>query len=351
MTEVWKSNENKFCKYCKCWVADNKVSWAGHEQGVRHKKAVEEKLSEMKRKAVSDMKSAKDEAHWLKQMEVAALRDYKSKDIVSNRDFTAKLYNNEDLPDVNVTYEAGPSNEPTGAIGPKIPSKMKDKKKKVDPMMEPTGTAPDKWDKDYEMKIMDLNPVVAPSSGTKWHKPSTPKFWYEAKNDEGASYYWHVTTQESRWDKPKGGFVSVAEQKALTAKASDKVAKKARVVQENKYFHGEHNSDVMRAMPDMNKKDPYGGGGWSRVEEREEEQPVDLGLPQRREKMQPVIDKAEVRHVVYKEKTVSSVQANNSFGLVPDSDSSSSSSVGISKPVINFRKRKNHSVRERGDDD
>ena len=48
---------------------------------------------------------------------------------------------------MNVTYEAGPSNEPAGAIGPKVPTKMKDKKKKVDPMMEPTGTAPDKWDK------------------------------------------------------------------------------------------------------------------------------------------------------------------------------------------------------------
>jgi hypothetical protein len=85
MTEVWKSNENKFCKYCKCWVADNKMSQAGHEQGVRHKKAVEEKLSDMKRKAVSDMKSAKDEAHWLRKMEAAALVDYKAKDITSNR--------------------------------------------------------------------------------------------------------------------------------------------------------------------------------------------------------------------------------------------------------------------------
>jgi len=351
MTEVWKSNENKFCKYCKCWVADNKVSWAGHEQGVRHKKAVEEKLSEMKRKAVSDMKSAKDEAHWLRKMEEAALRDYKSKDISSNRDFTAKLYNNEELPDVNVTYEAGPSNEPAGSIGPKIPSKMKDKKKKVDPMMEPTGTAPDKWDKDYEMKTMIMNPVVAPSSGTKWHKPSAPKFWYEAKNEEGASYYWHVTTQESRWDKPKGGFVSVEEQQKLTQKAVSKEAKKARVVEENKYFHGEHKSDIMRAMPDMNKKDPYGGGGWSKVNERVTEQQVDLGLPERREKMQPVIDKTEVRNIQFKEKTLSSVRANSSsFGLVPDSDSSSSS-VAVSKPVISFRKRKNHSVRERGDDD
>ena len=38
-------------------------------------------------------------------MEEAALRDYKHKDIKSSRDFTAKLYNNEDLPDVAEKYE------------------------------------------------------------------------------------------------------------------------------------------------------------------------------------------------------------------------------------------------------
>ena len=51
----------------------------------------------------------------------------------------------------------------------------------------------------------------------------------------------------------------------------------------------------------------------------------------------------------FKEKTVSSVQ-RNSFGLVPD-NSDTSNPVNISKPVINFRKRKNTSVRERQSDD
>ena len=54
--ECWKSSVNRFCKYCKCWVADNKASWAGHEQGSRHKKAVEDKLMEMKRQAVMTQK-------------------------------------------------------------------------------------------------------------------------------------------------------------------------------------------------------------------------------------------------------------------------------------------------------
>ena len=71
------------------------------------------------------------------------------------------------------------------------------------------------------------------------------------------------------------------------------------------------------------------------------DQQVDLGLQERNVKQQPVIDKFEERKYEFKEKTVTSVRAN-SFGLVPDI----SSTVSISKPVINFRKRKK--FRERG---
>ena len=55
-TESWRSSVNRFCKYCKCWVSDNKASWAGHEQGARHKKAVEDKLMEMKRQTMMNQK-------------------------------------------------------------------------------------------------------------------------------------------------------------------------------------------------------------------------------------------------------------------------------------------------------
>ena len=74
------------------------------------------------------------------------------------------------------------------------------------------------------------------------------------------------------------------------------------------------------------------------------DQQVDLGLQERNVKQQPVIDKFEERKYEFKEKTVTSVRAN-SFGLVPNT-SNTSSTVSISKPVINFRKRKK--FRERG---
>lgn len=340
MTEVWKSTANRFCKYCKCWVADNAVSWAGHEQGVRHKKAVEDKLNEMKRKQIQTDKSAKDEAHWLRKMEEAALKDYKSKDITNSRDFTAKLYNNEELPDVHVQYEAGPSKVPGGGA-PDI--KKKAKKSKIDPMMEVTGSEPDKWDKDYEAKIADITPVAAPTSGTKWHKPGVPKNWYEANTAEGHKYYWHVHTQESRWDAPPCGFVSIAEQTKLANKKVEKAVKKVKVAEESREIHGEHvtREREIRALPDMSIKDPYGGGGWSAVEKYWAEEPVavDLGLPAKKEK-QPVIE-AHPDHIpVWKEKTVET-------GSLGDNQEDTAS---YSKPVITFRKRKNQSIRQREDD-
>lgn len=41
--------------------------------------------------------------------------------------------------------------------------------------------------------------VEAPKGGTKWHKDQ-PKQWFEAKTDDGHTYYWHVDTHESRWE-------------------------------------------------------------------------------------------------------------------------------------------------------
>ena len=94
-------------------------------------------------------------------MESAALEDYKDKDIGESRDFTAKLYNQEDVPQPQgVSYEAGPSKP--GVIGKEhyinilfitiitLPGPAKPrlvKEKKVDPMKAVTGDAPDKWDK------------------------------------------------------------------------------------------------------------------------------------------------------------------------------------------------------------
>ena len=87
------------------------------------------------------------------------------------------------------------------------------------------------------------------------------------------------------------------------------------------------------------RHDPYGGGGWQKVERKPAQAPVNLGLPAPRvDRLAPVVQAEPDRRLEIKEKTV------ESLGL------SSSSSYGT-KPVINFRKRKNNAVRQREDDD
>jgi len=326
MTEYWKSQENWFCKYCKCWVSDNPVSRQIHENGVKHKQMVEDKLSEIRRKQVTDAKSAKDESHWLKKMEEAALRDYKKKDIAENRDFTAKLYNNEDLPDVEEKYEAiRKSNE----VGPRLPGQPEHKKMKFEQMLQ-AGTEKAL----ANSEATSLNPVKATDSGTKWHKPAPPKFWYEAKSDDGNTYYWNVNTKESRWEPPLSGYVSIADQEKLESKKEVKIAKKAQMIseQQKKFKKKEPLPE-----PEPVKTDRYGGSGWTTVAAPVIQAPQDLGLPQKREnRLEPVIKPDKEKTYTFKEKTFDSLSAEDVQGA---------------KPTITFRKRKNNAVRERTGDD
>ena len=96
----------------------------------RHKKALAESLTEMKRKSIKDAKTEDrrvDAIRWeltsalylinstlqSRQMEEAALQDYRDKDVHSSRDFTAKLYNGEKLPDTEgVVVKQGPQQNP-----------------------------------------------------------------------------------------------------------------------------------------------------------------------------------------------------------------------------------------------
>lgn len=320
MTEYWKSQENHFCKYCKCWVNDNPISRSIHENGKRHQESVEEKLSEMRKKQQTDAKNTKDEAHFLKKMEEAALKDYKKKDIGNNRDFTAKLYNNEDLPDIDEKYE---SMRQANQVGPRLPGEPEPKQQKFENMLKAGSQS-------GNTEGMVIAPRKAVASGTKWHNPPPPKFWYEAKNEEGHSYYWNTNTKESRWDPPPEGYMTVDEQKEIQNKKDGKKIKKAKVVvqQREKFAQPE---------PEPEKADVYGGRGWQKIEEPAPTPKIDLGLPaQRPDKFAPVIQAVPDRQVTFKEKTIGSLESAEGQGI---------------KPAIVFRKRKNQSIRQRGADE
>ena len=97
---------------------------------------------------------------------------------------------------------------------------------KYEKMLYGPSGAPKEEDQSKDLKIA---PVKATSSGTRFHNPPPPKFWYEAKNEDGQSYYWNTNTKESRWDPPHSGYVSIAEQEELQQKKDEKRMKKAQV--------------------------------------------------------------------------------------------------------------------------
>ena len=108
MTEVWKSQGRKYCEFCDCWFADNKVSFVGllafrlslftfifsqrqrrfyilylhptlnqvsisfHENGKRHKESVEKKVKEIQKKGSEREKKENDEKKFLEMMEKGA---------------------------------------------------------------------------------------------------------------------------------------------------------------------------------------------------------------------------------------------------------------------------------------
>jgi len=208
-------------------VADNPVSQNFHEQGARHKKALADSLTEMKRKSIKDAKTEDKRVDAIRQMEEAALQDYRDKDVHSSRDFTAKLYNGEKLPDTEgIVVKQGRQQNPYANEPEEVVRKVK-----KDPMAEVTGDAPDKWDKDYMQKMEATKKAVGMVKGKTVFKPKegTPKLWYEAKDDDGNIFYYHIKTSESRWDAPPWGYLSIKEQEEIETQQRMKEYSKEKV--------------------------------------------------------------------------------------------------------------------------
>ncbi|XP_042888447.1 WW domain-binding protein 4-like [Penaeus japonicus] len=167
MSEYWKSNPRKFCDFCKCWIADNKPSVEFHERGKRHKENVQIRLAEMGKKGREDFEAKQNEVDFLKQMEEAALKAYKS-DIEQNPDMTGS----------KISEIAAASNAEIVIKSKKTEAKSSKKE----------------------------GPVI--------------KNWYEAKSPEGYTYYWHIGSGESKWEAPEEGYLSIKEQEKLNAKSN-----------------------------------------------------------------------------------------------------------------------------------
>jgi len=282
MSEYWKSIPRKFCEFCKCWLTDNRASIDFHEKGKRHKENVELKLKEIRKKSLQDSREKDFQDREMAKMEKAALEAFKND--LKNDPELAKKY--------GVSLEPKPKPYPEeGTSGAMTEQEAKAKAKK---------------------------------------RKAEVKEWYEAKSDEGYSYYWHITTGETKWEAPDV-YLSIEEQEKITAKEKEDEESKA------------------KEQPVKTHEDPKFSrsafGAWSVVKEEKQAEiydetsaapePEDIPLP-------PGVDaevKPKPKKDKFKEKTVESLEGGNSMASGP----------------VAFKKRKVASgarnVRQRNHDD
>ncbi|KAJ7559056.1 hypothetical protein O6H91_04G067800 [Diphasiastrum complanatum] len=84
MTEYWVSQGNKWCDYCKIYIANNPVSIRTHEFGQRHKDNVANKLATIRKENATKEKETKQAMKDLERIEAQAKRSYE-KDLTASK--------------------------------------------------------------------------------------------------------------------------------------------------------------------------------------------------------------------------------------------------------------------------
>ncbi|KAJ2942690.1 hypothetical protein O0L34_g2160 [Tuta absoluta] len=180
-TEYWKSQARKYCEFCKCWFADNKVSISFHENGKRHKEAVQKHISTLTKKSTKDARQKDKMDDEMKKMEAAAMAAY-LKDVQNNADLTSQSIN--------------------------------------EMLGQPTNSSSNSAE----------NSAITTASV----KSKAPPAWQEVRSEDGSSYYWNIDTNETTWDPPDE-YVSVAEQEEeKLKKAEEKKIKEKQKANEKK---------------------------------------------------------------------------------------------------------------------
>ncbi|KAK7503711.1 hypothetical protein BaRGS_00004834 [Batillaria attramentaria] len=276
--DYWKSQPRKFCEFCKCWITDNKPSVEFHERGKRHKENVQKRIDEVRKRSADKAKEQEELDEDMAKMEKAAmeaLRRDLARDPSLAEQYGVKLKSSE------------PKDKPAAA-----------------------STAPGK-----EAKTTDKTESA----------PVKVKEWFEAKSPEGYSYYWNISTNESRWEPPDE-YVSLAEQEGQTT--TDETSQDSEQVPEADQNEEPEESGpaddpvIEEPPPKMFRIDPVGPrsayGAWETVRQEHvpdepevPEEPVsveDIPLPgELPETPSTEAEAAPVKKERFKEKTVTSL--------------------------------------------
>ncbi|XP_073949439.1 WW domain-binding protein 4 [Choristoneura fumiferana] len=271
MTEYWKSQARKYCEFCKCWFADNKVSISFHEGGKRHKENVQKHISTITKKSTKEFKQKEKIDDDLKKMEAAAMAAY-LKDVQNNADLTSQSIN-------NMLGESSTSEKDTDSI-----------------------------------------------TAVREAQSRAPPVWHEVKSDDGC-YFWNTETNETTWDPPEK-YLSLAQQeenklKEEEVKNKKQQAKKKQEEQKRKEAIAEAKAHIAREKmrelavkqdkppdtsvhfgPAPRAAKPY--GTWKTVETKPVEK-IDLQLPKLEKEVAPPPVVMEPERVKFGERRVESL--------------------------------------------
>jgi len=183
MSEYWKSIPKKYCDFCKCYITDNKASQDFHERGFRHQGNVRKRVKEIQKNSTIQEREKLQYDSEIAKIEAAALNSFQS-DLTRDPTFSKEISNKKTIS--TSSLEKSSEQEKTGvynrfgqSFGDESEVLVNGKKRALETIA-----------KSFEKK-------------TKW---------LEAKTAEGSTYYWNKHTLETRYDVPKSGFLSLAEQ-------------------------------------------------------------------------------------------------------------------------------------------
>lgn len=278
MTDYWKSNDKKYCDFCKCWISDNKASIAFHESGKRHKASVAKRITDISRNSEKSEKERQKMDMEIRKMEEAALKSY-AMDIHSRGDMTASSVSSV------MAFSGASSSHVSGGRGGK-------RQGQIDPMRLP-GSSDEEGDESLRPTVSKVaDPEDVPNAS----------LWVQAKSDEGHIYYWNVKTNESVWTEPKEGYLSLEEYNRINQIAE--AQQEIRLQQEAKEFQKNAPEEVAKynreRLKMYRRADPKEHaaieekrqtfkteeeaqtpdiGAWTIVEKKPEEKPINWELP------------------------------------------------------------------------
>ncbi|MCO5586572.1 hypothetical protein L7F22_040513 [Adiantum nelumboides] len=92
----WVSQGNKWCDFCKIYIANNSASIRTHEAGQRHKDNVAKKLNDIRKENASKEKERQQAMKDMERIEAQARRSYQ-KDLAAQEKLTASAGTTTDL--------------------------------------------------------------------------------------------------------------------------------------------------------------------------------------------------------------------------------------------------------------